>query len=105
MCGNGKCEDFETCSNCRQDCGDCTVIGCREAFACSLGCLDPNRDPPFSFVCSAGCVSRLCSRAASLYDPAFGCAVQAARTCMGSRGCIQQQCATEIGACLRATCP
>lgn len=111
VCGNGKCEEseFETCTNCPKDCGECTLKNCFQIVTCALGCVQLDKDPPeFSVSCVANCVAQGCPDVQFFVDQALTCAflnLDEIANCNGSiLECAQQSCGPEMNACLGATC-
>jgi hypothetical protein len=105
VCPNGKCEDYETCSNCPQDCGQCQPIGCIQIVMCSVGCIDMGQFPPqFSMTCVANCVAQGCADVQYFVDQVLNCMVFALPVCGTDVGCLQTQCAAQFAACANATC-
>jgi hypothetical protein len=106
VCGNDKCEQYETCSICPQDCGACEAIGCMQVVQCAFQCIDVNADPPtFSVSCVANCVALGCAKVQFFVDQVLTCAAQHLPECGGDFGCLQNVCGAEIAACIGATCP
>jgi hypothetical protein len=105
VCPNDVCEDFETCSICPVDCGQCEPKGCLEIITCAFGCVDLNQSPPdFSLTCVANCVAQGCADVQFFVDQVLDCAVGAIGTCGGDFGCIQSECDSAFAACIGATC-
>ncbi len=111
MCGNGKCEatEFETCSNCAQDCGECELLNCFQIVTCALGCVELNQNPPkFSVSCVANCVSKGCADVQFFVDEALNCAFLHIDDLSGCSGnpisCLEKSCGPELSACLGASC-
>jgi len=106
VCPNGKCEDFETCSICPQDCGQCQPKGCLEVVGCALQCIDITKNPPqFSVACVANCVAQGCADVQFFVDQVLNCVVSKLPQCGPNFGCLQNACGPEFAACIAATCP
>jgi hypothetical protein len=104
VCGNGKCEDFETCTNCAKDCGECQTLGCIEIVTCAFTCIDFAGNPPkFSLSCVAQCVALGCADVQFFVDQVVNCAIMSLGSCM-DLNCIMAECGDEITACIGATC-
>ena len=107
VCGNGKCEKFETCTNCSKDCGQCETIGCFQVVTCALKCFNLQQDPPqISATCLAQCVALGCSDVQFFVDQVLNCAIFkfADGTC-NEPDCVLEACKNEVAVCLGATCP
>ena len=111
MCGNDKCEavQFETCTNCPSDCGDCELLNCLQIVTCALGCIDLGGNPPqFSFTCVANCLSKGCADVQFFVDQVLNCAIQNIEDIIDCEGsplsCIEDACGAELSACLGASC-
>jgi hypothetical protein len=116
VCGNDRCENFETCSNCPDDCGPCEINNCQEVIDCTLECIDFDSLPPsFSLTCSANCTAQSCSDVQFFVDQWFNCAIGAlfqcaiSGDCFGGEpedclNCINAECEEEQSACLEAEC-
>jgi hypothetical protein len=99
VCGNAKCEPFETCINCQDDCGQCPSLGCAEMWACTQKCGDIIGNPPhFRASCLAACVALGCADVELLYDNIIRCAESAGAE-------TATLCANQIAACNAAMCP
>jgi hypothetical protein len=111
VCGNGECEQYETCSNCNADCGLCEPTGCFEIVLCAIGqCIDISGGfpPDFSLTCVANCVAQGCSDVQFFVDQFINCAIGALPNCGGGGDvfmCLQGECSSEFNACLNAECP
>jgi len=81
-------------------------MGCLEIVSCAFGCINLGKNPPeFSVTCVANCVALGCSDVQFFVDQVLSCAVGVLPICGGDFGCIQQQCDSEMAACIGATCP
>ena len=109
FCGNGVCEasEFETCTNCPGDCGNCPGVTCIEVATCIFGCFDFDGSipPEFSFSCITTCSAQACADVQFFVDQVIDCAVNQLFTC-GDFSCVMDNCRSEIAACLGAPrCP
>lgn len=88
VCGDGKCDPQETCSNCPQDCGGCACTACTTSADCPSG---------------STCALRNCDGVAGCFDNASGA------TCdtIGGQACPPSQlygaCSTQSD-CGQAIC-
>jgi hypothetical protein len=107
VCGNMKCEDpYETCINCPGDCGTCDTVGCFQMLTCAIPCINLMSKPPApSLTCVADCVARGCPDAQFFFDQAFQCFINNIGKCGAKFSCLQQQCMTEVNACIASKCP
>ncbi len=60
--------------------------------------------PSFSVTCVANKVALGCADVQFFIDQVLNCAVGALATCGGDPGCIQDECDSELAACIGATC-
>jgi hypothetical protein len=116
VCGNSRCETYETCTNCPGDCGACPINNCQEVIDCTLGCIEFDSFPPgISLTCTANCAAQSCSDVQFFVDQWFNCAVGALVQCAmsgecfgGDQGgcldCVNGECQAERDACVAAEC-
>jgi len=101
---------YESCTNCRSDCGVCPSTTCIQIVTCDFGCIDfaggggGGGPPSFSLTCIADCVAMGCADIRFFVDQVVNCAVSHLGEC-SDLACVQRVCGDEITACLGARCP